>query len=450
MFTNLKDEKEKAAFEKKWISIMSNLGKYNKMKNTFSLNNVEKTNYGYKALILIVDGLRYSELEECRDAIEDAYGCMCIFNKDRRTNLINADFVFNEPSNMKFEALEGLKPWEVYLGNDYSGKPIILDLVKFPHILISGGTRSGKSKMTDCIITTLIINCNEDELELYLVQVAKSDLILYEDAIQCRGFADNLSKALKLLKHIDNKMSDRDKLIRPYRKKAKADNYIDYNAINKSQPLSTTYVIFDETASLFNSTGDNEEVKKLKAEIVSYMKKIAQYGAGLGVFMLCSLQRPDIKNLDSFIKSQSTCNISFRQNNQKSSEVATGESDIAVGLKQREFVYATLNFKYGVVPLINNKKIFDLIKPYLKPNHRNVFQDIRKINEIKGNDKEKVKNEVINPPLVFDQVNKGEITVNTNMPGYVPYEDKSKLIVIEEPRIISNTSKPQRGGREKI
>lgn len=457
MFEKLKEGKELSKFQNKWISIMANLGKYNKRKDTFSLNNIEKTEYGYRALILIVDGLRYKELDEVRDAIEDAYGCMCIFNKKKRSNLIAADFIFTEPRKDKFKPINGLKPWEIYLGNSYNGKPIIVSMVEWPHILISGGTRSGKSKMTDCIITTLLCNCNEEQLELYLAQVAKSDLCLYEDAIQCRAFADSLDKTLVMLKHIKDKMQQRDKLIRPFRKQAKADNYLDYNKINKSNPLSTVYVIFDETSSLFQTKGSVKDDKDIKEEIVDLIKEIAQYGAGLGVFLLCSLQRPTAENLDPFVKSQSTCNISFRQNNAKSSEVAMGDSEIAIGLEQREFVYSTKNNNYGIVPLVKNKEVYGFIKDYLKPNHRNLFHDLKKLMMIKSNGREEIKeSEKPRLPQEFTEVeqqkSKEEIVKENiaKIPNFVPYKSLDGMKVIEEPKISNNTEKPRRGGKEKI
>lgn len=434
MFEGLKASRDIQQFKNHWISIMANTGKFNKMKDTFSLNNIEKTKYGYKAIILIVDGLKYADLEEIKEVIEDNFGCMCIFNKSKRSNIISAEFIFQGASKEEYRLVLDLNPCEVYIGNSYSGEPIIIDMIKYPHILITGGTRSGKSKQTDCILTNLVCNSSIEELELYLVQVAKSDLILYEDCKQCRGFADNLNRAIKLLKHIDYKMAERDKLIRTFRKKALADNYYDYNQIKKNEPLSTVYVVFDETSSLFNTTGDMNDVKKLKDEVVSYIKKIAQYGAGLGIFLICSLQRPDAKNLDPFIKSQSTLNISFRQNNSKSSEVATGDVNAAVGLEQREFVYCTITNKYGVVPIINNKKIYKLIEPSLQPGHRNIFEDEKKLNNIKDRGRE---------PIIFDKV-----TPEKSKPGsYEPYKG---LNIIEEPRIPIVTEKPKRGGKEKI
>ena len=280
---------------------MANLGLYNKLKQTYSLNNTELTEYGFKTLILIVDGLSLEKLESNREYIQDSYGCMCVFNKSKRSNLINAEFIFKTPTDLKFKPIEKLKAWEIYLGNGYSGDPIVVDMVKWPHVLITGGTRSGKSKMTDCILTSLVTNCSEKELELYLIQVAKSDLVLYEDCKQTRAFADTLEKSLTALEHIEQIMNERNNIIRPYRKKARADNYQDYNNINATDKMSTIYVVFDEMSSLFQTKGCTKEQKELKEKIIAEVEKIAQYGAGLGVFLICSLQRPTADNLSSFI-----------------------------------------------------------------------------------------------------------------------------------------------------
>lgn len=432
--------RELIKFEEKWINIMANTGVYNKEKQTFSLNELEKTEYGFKSKILIVDGLRYQELESVKEHIEDAFGCMVVFNKFKRSRIVYSEFIFKTPKGIKFNPLSKIEPFEIYLGNSYNGEPILVDMIKYPHVLITGGTRSGKSKMTDCILTNLIKNCNEMDLELYLIQVAKSDLILYEDAIQCRAFADNLDKTLKVLEHIKNKMSERDKLIRPYRKVAKADNYRDYNSINSLSKLSTVIVAFDEMSSLFQENSD----KDIKKKIVELIREIAQYGAGLGIFLLCSLQRPTADNLDPFIKSQSTCIVSFRQNNSKSSEVAIDDGSIALGLEQREFIYKTNNYNYGLVPLVDNKKIYIFIKDKLKPGHRNLFRDLKKINLSLNKSKERV----ITPVEFINTVKTKEDILKENVakiPNYVPYDSYENLKVIDKSKIPINTEKPKRG-----
>lgn len=436
-----------AKFEKKWISLMANLGLYNKLKQTYSLNKTQITKYGYKSIILIVDGLSLDKLESNREYIQDSYGCMCVFNKAKRSNLIAAEFIFTTPIKLKYLTIDKLKPWEIYLGNDYTGKPIIIDLIKWPHILITGGTRSGKSKMTDCILTNLITNSTEKELELYLCQVAKSDLILYEDAKQTRAFADTLDKTLVVLDHIEDKMNERSETIKPFRKKAMADNYMDYNQIRPMDKMSTVYIIFDEMSSLFNTKGCTKEDKEVKEIIVSKIEKIAQYGAGLGVFLICSLQRPTVDNISSFIKSQCTCKISFRQNNSKSSEVALDDPSMALGLEQREFIYYTNNYNYGLVPLVDNKSIYKAIKPFLESRHRDLFRDLEIIKNIK---KSKEKVQEYTPTHIYNKTTEEILKENiAQIDGYVPYSSSTNVIVIDKTKLPTVTEKPKKG-REKL
>lgn len=436
-----------AKFEKKWISLMSNLGLYNKLKQTYSLNKTEVTKYGFKSLILVVDGLSLEKLESNREYIQDSYGCMCVFNKSKRSNLISAEFIFTTPTSKVFCPLLKLKPTEIYLGNSYTGDPILIDMVKWPHILITGGTRSGKSKLTDCILTNLITNTTPKELELYLCQVAKSDLILYEDAKQTRAFADTLDKTLIVLDHIEEKMNERNETIKPFRKVAKADNYMDYNKIRATDKMSTVYVVFDEMSSLFNTKGCCKEEKEIKEIIVSKIEKIAQYGAGLGVFLICSLQRPTVDNISSFIKSQCTCKISFRQNNSKSSEVALDDPSMALGLEQREFIYYTSSYNYGLVPLVDNKVVYSLIKEFLEDRHRDLFRDLTLIKKVK---KTKEKAEEYIPTHIYHKTTEDILKENiAQIEGYVPYCPSSNVIVIDKTKPSTVTEKTKRG-REKL
>ena len=434
-------------FENKWISLMANLGLYNKLKHTYSLNNTIVTEYGYRSDILIVDGLSLEKLESNREYIQDSYGCMCVFNKSKRSNIIKAEFIFKTPTDIKFVPVK-VKPWELYFGNDHAGNPIIIDAIKWPHCLITGSTRSGKSKLSDIILTSLITSCSEKELELYLIQVAKSDLILYEDCKQTRAFADTLEKALVVLQHIEEVMQQRSDIIRPFRKKAKADNYQDYNNIRATDKLSTIYVVFDEMSSLFQTKGCTQEQKKLKESIIAQVEKIAQYGAGLGCLLLCSLQRPTVDNISSFIKSQCSCKISFRQNNSKSSEVALDDPSMALGLDQREFVYYTKTYNYGLVPWVNNKDVYKFIEPYLQTNHRDLFRDL-KILEKPVKRKEKV--EEFKPTHIHNKSTQDILNENiAQIEGFVPYKPPSTgVIVIDNTKLPVTTEKPKKG-REKI
>lgn len=432
-------------FKNEWKDIMVEANLYNKKFDTYSINNIQFKPYGIYCQIYIVPPLTYNKLNSFLDMIEENLNCCIIFNHIKRSKWINTKFIFNKKDKLEFNVIKQNSPYIIYLGNDYSGEPVFADLRKYPHILVSGTTRSGKSKLTDCILTNLIHNCSKNDLELYLFQVSKNDLILYEDCIHTRCFADNLFKALYVLEYIQNEViPQRNEIIKPYRKKAILDNVYEYNNLKTTkEKLPMILLCFDEMASIFNTKGDDKDTKKIKEQIVRCIQNIAQYGGSLSIFLLSSIQRPTVDMMPSFIKSMSNTIISLRQANSKSSEVATDDSNLALDLKQREFVYKLDNWDYGLVPLVNNKTIYNIIKPKLDPNHKKLFDDVKyvnineKMNKINKN-KQKIENN-----SHFNKNKDEQIEENVaKIKDFVPYEPiNDNVIVIDKTKIPIKTSK---------
>ncbi len=293
-----------------------------------------------------------------------------------------------------------------------------------------------------------------------------------------------------MLQHIVNEvMIGRDDRIKLIHKAALGTNYHDYNTLHPEDKIPTTYVVFDEMASLGQLQGCTAEVKNQKLRILAYIKAIAQYGASLGVFLIMSLQRPTKDNLDPFLKSQASFIVSFRQNNKRSSDVALDDPNMAINLEQREFIYHTNKYSYGMVPLIYDKDIYNIIKDKLEPNHRTIFSDFNNMmnNSINGyedieEDNEVTINEFIEHTLdrnnenelrdnenelINDILQNTDINSNTNtninideaiddviarniaeIPNFVPYEpideNDDRITIIDETRPSNNTSRPRR------
>lgn len=133
-------------FTEHWLELMAKQGLYNSVKETYSLNHLKVTNFGYECDIFLADCCTFAILDsdKTRECIENGYGCMLILNKtSKRSRMVHAEFIFHAPDNLKFSLVK-VKPYEVYIGNRYNGEPIIINLVKYPHIMLSGGTRAGK------------------------------------------------------------------------------------------------------------------------------------------------------------------------------------------------------------------------------------------------------------------------------------------------------------------
>lgn len=437
-------------FKNAWLDIMTMSGLYNKMYFTYSLNKIKFTPYGLSGQIYIVPPLTFDKLDSERDMIEQNLGCCIIFNHTKASKWINVKFIFNQNDKKEFEIIKEKSPYKIIICNDFAGNPILADLRKHPHALVTGTTRSGKSKGADCSLINLIVNNSPEDLQLILCQVAKNDLCLYEDCIHTRAFADNLEKTATVLKYIKEViLPDRIAKLKPFRKKAIVDNIYEYNELKKvfiKEPM--ILVCFDEMMSLFQTKGNSKEEKQLKEEISSYIETIAQYGASLSVYLYSSVQRSTVDNIPSFIKAMSNINISYRQANQKSSEIATDDSKRALNLKQREIVYHLDSWEYGLVPLVNNKKIYEYIKPFLKPNHRTLFDDLEKLSHRDGVKKNKKSLIEVGTHI---KTEKEKLQENiSKIPNYIPYENPTGKTIIDKTKLQNKSDKPIEKGRRPI
>lgn len=432
-----------------WLDIMVTSGLYNKLNKTYSLNNIEVKPYGFKLQILIVPPLTFDKLESNLCMLEENLGCMVILNHSKASRWINAKFIFNQEDKKEFKIVKQKDIYNIFICNDYSGNSQFSDLRKYPHVLVTGTTRSGKSKLADCALTNLICNSTPQEVNLILIQVAKSDLILYEDVEHTIAFADTLEKTKVILKYVvEVMMVERSNILKPYKKKSILDNIHEYNNLKKCQNTFPMIVIaFDEMASLFQTKGNNSETKAIKEEISSYIESIAQYGASLSIFLFSSLQRPTKDFLPPFVKAMSNTLISLRQANEMSSMVATDNPKLATELKQRELVYNLDYWDYGIIPLVDNKKIYEYLKPYLKPNHRTLFDDIEKMNSRNGVKKDKELIEVGTHIKTENEILKENISKINN---FIPYQNPTGLIIRDETKPSIKTQKPIKEGRVKI
>lgn len=91
-----------------------------------------------------------------------------------------ADVPLNSILNSK-EWQDSTSPLSIALGKDIFGKPVIADLSKMQHVLFAGQTGSGKSVMSNVILTSLLFQRNPDELKLILIDPKQVEMAPYED-----------------------------------------------------------------------------------------------------------------------------------------------------------------------------------------------------------------------------------------------------------------------------
>ncbi|WP_085951154.1 DNA translocase FtsK, partial [Chitiniphilus shinanonensis] len=81
-------------------------------------------------------------------------------------------------SSAEFE--EGQSRLTMALGKDITGKPIVTDLAKAPHLLVAGTTGSGKSVGVNAMILSLLYKATPDEVRFIMVDPKMLELSVYD------------------------------------------------------------------------------------------------------------------------------------------------------------------------------------------------------------------------------------------------------------------------------
>ncbi len=186
------------------------------------------------------------------------------------------------------------------LGRDVSGKPIIADLSKMPHLLIAGATGAGKSVGTNSFLLSLLYQNSPEHLKLIMVDPKRVELASYNSIPHLlTPVITDPEKAAMALKWAVSEMNRRYQLCAD----AKHRNIIDYNADNKiEEKLSNIVIIIDELADLMMASGK---------EVENSICRIAQMARAVGIHLVIATQRPSVNVITGLIKANIPARIAY-------------------------------------------------------------------------------------------------------------------------------------------
>lgn len=442
-----------------WKQIMAEADIKNNSFNTLTLSHINIKNYGFSARILAPYGLNFDILERLKPSIEHGIGCTFIYKYKRMSQFAMCQFITKPIDEVEFEPVK-TKPWELYLGIGVDSESIIVDMLKFPHLIDTGITGAGKTKLIDCITTNSIYNCSSKDLGLFLIQVDKCDQAVYKRCKHTRAYANTVEKALAVTNYLLKLVEHRNKQLEPLIEDGIGNNIYDYNKHNPKNKWTYFYLIIDEYSSLMpDDCTDSKDAKEIKKNIQGNMERIAQLSRSTGLYIIIGLQRATINKLPSFVKSNMNVNVTFKQANIRSSQVAI-DSDEAVFLDVREAIVKTNDIHYMKTVTLTNKMIVEYIdkfripkekykdnfdyKGFLPKKEGNNNKPSKKSEKIIKNNKISNKNNVIStdfskvdPSITSKSKEKLKNNI-ANIPNFVPYNPNSKLKVIDKTKIPSN------------
>ena len=189
------------------------------------------------------------------------------------------------------------------LGADVSGKPVVFDIEKMPHLLVAGTTGSGKSVCINSIIMSILYHAKPEEVKLLLIDPKKVEFKVYKDIphLCCRIVSDP-KKAAGALNSAVNEMEKRFGLI----EEVGVRNITGYNEITKNDPdkpyMPRMVIIIDEFADLMMTA---------KEEVETAVVRIAQKARAAGIHLIVGTQRPSVDVITGLIKANIPSRIAF-------------------------------------------------------------------------------------------------------------------------------------------
>lgn len=216
-------------------------------------------------------------------------------------------------------------PMVLALGKDISGKPIVTDLGKMPHLLVAGTTGSGKSVALNAMILSLLYKATASEVRLIMIDPKMLELSVYEGIPNLLApVVTDMKEAANALRWCVAEMERRYKLmaalgvrnITGYNKKV-ADAIASGNPIPDPtyKPISEEdeiryleklpfiIVIIDELADMMMTVGKKVE------ELIA---RLAQKARAAGVHLILATQRPSVDVITGLIKANVPTRIAFQ------------------------------------------------------------------------------------------------------------------------------------------
>ncbi|MGI6537798.1 MAG: FtsK/SpoIIIE domain-containing protein, partial [Caldicoprobacterales bacterium] len=181
--------KAERKFKDEFYDLMTYMGMLNVYNRTYKLHILDETNYGYFAHLYLAPGLSFDTLQEKRRIIEQNLKCLWIMKVEQFRAYAEVQIV-TQPVDAKIEYQDPhIRPWECYLGLNFSGKVLKNDSDKACMYLLAGAIGSGKTRFIYQILLSWVLGCTPQEIWLYLGDIAKNELINFKDVKHVKAYA---------------------------------------------------------------------------------------------------------------------------------------------------------------------------------------------------------------------------------------------------------------------
>ena len=237
----------------------------------------------------------------------------------------------------------------IALGKDISGKPVVADLARMPHVLVAGTTGSGKSVAINAMILSLLYKSTPHQVRLLLIDPKMLELSMYEGIPHLLApVVTDMRQAASGLNWCVQEMDRRYRLMSTLGVR----NIAGYNqklrdAVKARQPLTNPFtltpdnpepleelplivVFIDELADLMMVVG-----KKIE-ELIA---RLAQKARASGIHLVLATQRPSVDVITGLIKANVPTRVAFQVSSKIDSRTILDQMGAEALLGQGDMLY---------------------------------------------------------------------------------------------------------------
>jgi S-DNA-T family DNA segregation ATPase FtsK/SpoIIIE len=220
----------------------------------------------------------------------------------------------------------------VYLGKDVSGRPLVVDLAKMPHLLIAGRTGTGKSVCLNALILSVLMSRTPDQVKMLMIDPKMVELSPYKRVPHLmHPVITDMKKAEAVLAWAVDKMEERYDLLA----RCGVRHLDNYNELGREQifsklgidpeseeatqiPERMPYIVIiaDEMADMMMTSGKDVE---------GHIIRLAQKSRAVGIHLVLATQKPTVDVITGLIKSNLPARIAFQVASRVDSRVVLDE-----------------------------------------------------------------------------------------------------------------------------
>ncbi|MGG3890344.1 FtsK/SpoIIIE domain-containing protein [Metabacillus fastidiosus] len=228
-----------------------------------------------------------------------------------------------------FQQFAQKNPLPFICGVDMYNEPVYKCLTKAPHLLVVGGTNSGKSVFINTILMTFMLLKLPNELRLVLIDPKKVELNLYEGLPHVDGnVIKDMSEAIIKLDSLIKEMEYRYEMM----SEKGVKNIAAYNRQSKSK-LPYIVTVIDEYNDLRLQFPDVEK----------RIERLGQKARASGIHLIIATQTPNKDVMSNTLKTNLPSRVSFKLDNSNEYKTVFG-----TGIPYRNL----LGFGDGVVKYV--------------------------------------------------------------------------------------------------